>query len=74
MPQKLVDMKETTTKEYPYKVVRKEEQLDMQITLRTLHSSYTFLKIPKDHAHIWLQGIFQLPLFSWDELIHYIWR
>ena len=66
MPQKLVDMWGTTTKEYPYEVMHKEEQPDMQTTLQTLHSSYTYLKIPKDHAHMWVQGIYQLLLFSWD--------
>ena len=29
MPQKLVDIQRTTTKEYPYAVTRKEEQPDM---------------------------------------------
>ena len=74
MPQKLVDMWGTTTKEYPYKVMRKEEQPDVQTTLQTLRSSYTYSKVPKDHVHIWVQGIYQLPLFSQDQLIHHLWR
>ena len=52
VPQKLVDMWETTTKEYPYEVSCKEEQPNVQTTLQTLHSSYTYLKIPKDHVHM----------------------
>ena len=51
MPQKLVDMWGTTTKGYPYEVMHKEEQPDVQTTLQTLRNSYTYLKIPKDHAH-----------------------
>ena len=66
MPQKLVDMWETTTKEYPYEVMRKKEQPDMQMTLQIWQSSYTYLKIPKDHVHMWVQGIYQLLWFSQD--------
>ena len=32
MPQKLINMQETITKEYLYEVMHKEEQLDMQMT------------------------------------------
>ena len=66
MPQKLVDMRETTTKEYLYEVTRKDQQPDMRTTLQTLCSSYTYLKILKDHQHMWVQGIYQLLLFSRD--------
>ena len=66
MPQKLVDMLGTTTKEYPYELTYKEERADVKTTLGTLRSSYTYLKIPKDHAHMWVQGIYQLLLFYRD--------
>ena len=56
----------TTYKEYHYEVMCKEEQPNMQTTLQTLHNSYTYLKIPKDHVQKWVQGICQLLLFSWD--------
>ena len=66
MPQNLVDTWGTTAKEYLYEVMRKEEQTDVETTLQTMCSSYTYLKIPKDHSHMWVQGIYQLPLFSQD--------
>ena len=48
--------------------MHKEEQPDMQTTLQTLCSSYTYLKIPKDHAYIWVQGYLSIAvLFSWDQ-------
>ena len=74
MPQKLINMQETITKEYLYEVMHKEELLNMQTTLQTLHNSYTYLKIPKDHIHMWVQGIYQLLLFSWDQPRHHLWR
>ena len=74
MHQKLVDMWGTTTKGYLYEVTRKEKQPDVQTTLRILCSSCTYLRIPKDHAHLWVQGIFQLPLFSRDQLRYHLWR
>ena len=51
-------MQGTTTKDYPYKVMHKKEQFDMEMTLQSLHNSYTYLKIPKNHAHMWVQGIY----------------
>ena len=74
MPQKLINMQVTITKEYLYEEIRKEEQLNMQTALQTLHSSYKFLKIPKDCAHMWVQGIYQLLLFSWGQLRHHLWK
>ena len=52
MPHKLINTQGTTTKEYPYEVTHKEEQLGEQMALQTLCSSYTYLRIPKDHAYI----------------------
>ena len=66
MPQKLVDTQGTTNKVYPYEVMHKEEQTDVQMALGTLRNSFTYQKIPKDHAHMWVQGIYQSLLFSWD--------
>ena len=44
----------------------------MQTALQILHSSYTYLKIPKDYTHMWVQGIYQLTLFSWGQLRHHL--
>ena len=66
MPQKFIDTWGTTTKGYPYEVTYKEVQPDMQTTLQTLRSNYTYLKTPKDHAHMWVQDICQMLLFSQD--------
>ena len=72
MPQKLINMQEPTTKEYLYEEMHKEEQLNMQMTKQILHSSYTYLKIPKNYAHMWVQGIYQLLLFFQDQPIHHL--
>ena len=52
MPQKLINTQETISKEYLCEVTHKEEQLDVQMTKQILHSSYIYLKIPKDHIHM----------------------
>ena len=46
----------------------------MQTTLQTLYNSYTYLRIQKDHVHMWVQGIHQLPLFFWGQLRHHLWK
>ena len=74
MPQKLINNQGTISKKYLYEVTCKEEQLNVQMTLQILHSSYTYLRIPKDHAHMWVQGIYQLPLFSWGQLRYHLWK
>ena len=74
MPQKLVDKWGTINKQYPYEIIHKKELHDMQMTLQTLHSSYTYLKIPKNYAHMWVEGIYQLPLFFGDQPIYHLWR
>ena len=72
MPQKLTDMQATITKEYLYEVTHKEKQLDVQMVLQIWHNNYTYLRIPKDHAGMWVQGICQLPLFSQDRRRHHL--
>ena len=46
----------------------------MQTTLQTLHNSCTYLRILKDHVHIWVWGIYQLPLFSQGQPRHHLWK
>ena len=67
-------MQGTITKEYLYEVMGKEELPNMRTTLQTWHNSYTYLKIPKDHAYMWVQGIYQLLPFSWDQPRYHLWR
>ena len=74
MPQKLIDIQGTITKEYLYEVVHKEELLDVQTTLQTLHNSCTYLRILKYHIHMWVQGIYQFPQFFWGQLRHHLWK
>ena len=72
MPQKLINTKGTITKEYLYEEMHKEELPNMQTTLQILNNSYTYLKIPKDHVYTWVQGIYQLLLFSQDQPRHHL--
>ena len=52
MPHELIKMQETITNEFLSKVMHKKELFNMQMTLQILHNNYTYLKIPKDHAHM----------------------
>ena len=58
MPQKLIDMQVTITKEYFCELTHKEDQLYMEMTLKNWHNNCTYLRIPKHYVHIWVQGIY----------------
>ena len=67
MPQKLINIQGTISKEFLNEITHKEEQLNEQTILQILHSSYTYLRILKDYVYIWVQGIYQLLLISQDQ-------